>query len=293
MHEAITNFTPTYRTDTYAFISPLSRLSSAANGLTILLTGASRGIGAATAHRFALAGASTLLLTARTTAQLADVAASIAAVAPACRVWTHALDVASPASVAALFASLEADGLAPDVLCNNAGRLETLNTVDKTTPDDWWATWEVNVNGAYLMTRALLALPPAASSRARTIINTTSIGSTVTLPVMSAYQASKTALNRLTEFTDCAGGARAFCFHPGGVSTGMCDDVDPALVARMQLTDKPELAGDTAVWLACGSEEETGWVRGRYVSANWDMQELQERKEEVVGGDKLKTRVTV
>lgn len=56
------------------------------------------------------------------------------------------------------------------------------------------------------------------------------------------------------------------------------------------LTDTPELAGDSTVWLTAVRRE---WLAGRYVSVNWDMEEFEKEKERVEKGDLLKFKLSV
>lgn len=56
------------------------------------------------------------------------------------------------------------------------------------------------------------------------------------------------------------------------------------------LTDKPEVAGDTIVYL---TQEKRDWLAGRYISCTWDMPEFLAKKDEIVSGDKLKVRMAV
>lgn len=56
------------------------------------------------------------------------------------------------------------------------------------------------------------------------------------------------------------------------------------------LTDTPELAGDTMVWLTAERRE---WLAGRYVSVTWDAEELLQKKQKIVDGDLLKVRMDV
>jgi hypothetical protein len=60
--------------------------------------------------------------------------------------------------------------------------------------------------------------------------------------------------------------------------------------AHAVLVDKPELAANTIAWL---TQERRPWLAGRYVSVNWDMEELDSRKDEIVQGDKLKLRLVI
>lgn len=113
---------------------------------TALITGASRGIGRAIA--VALAPTHDLLLTARDTNALAEVAVEATAAGARCR--TLPLDLRDPAQIAAML-----DGLAPDVLINNAG-LAVMKPFLQLTPEEWNAQVEVNVNALYHVTRAVL-----------------------------------------------------------------------------------------------------------------------------------------
>jgi len=73
---------------------------------------------------------------------------------------------------------------------------------------------------------------------------------------------------------------------PGGVVTELSKDMP---IAHL-LTDTPELAGETMVWL---SAEKRAWLAGRYVSVNWDMQQLLDKKDEIVEKELLKVRMAV
>lgn len=96
---------------------------------------------------------------------------------------------------------------------------------------------------------------------------------------------------RFTEFIDVEYGDQgilSFCIHPGGVLTDMGqrlpEETQPLLV------DKAELCGDSLVWL---TKKRRVWMGGRYISVNWDMDELEAMKEEIVAGDKLKVRLAI
>jgi hypothetical protein len=73
---------------------------------------------------------------------------------------------------------------------------------------------------------------------------------------------------------------------PGGVLTDLAKDLP---IAHL-LSDTPELAGETMVWL---SSEKREWLAGRYVSVNWDMEEFMCKKDEIVEKDLLKVRMAV
>ena len=58
----------------------------------------------------------------------------------------------------------------------------------------------------------------------------------------------------------------------------------------IDLTDTPELCGGFVVWLTKGQRT---WLNGRYVSADWDVDELEAKKDEIVEGDKLTVKMVV
>ncbi|CRG89673.1 hypothetical protein PISL3812_06712 [Talaromyces islandicus] len=76
--------------------------------------------------------------------------------------------------------------------------------------------------------------------------------------------------------------------HPGGVRTDLALGMPESL--HGSLKDTPELAADTFAWL---TQKGRPWLGGRYVSANWDMAELESKEKEIVEGDKLKMRLVV
>ena len=55
-------------------------------------------------------------------------------------------------------------------------------------------------------------------------------------------------------------------------------------------TETLDLPADTVVWLTA---EKRDWLGGRYVNVTWDMEELEGRREEVLGGDRLKVKLDV
>lgn len=176
-----------------------------------------------------------------------------------------------------------------DILINNAGYLSTWVPLGETNPDEWWKDWEVNIKGVYLMTHAFL--PLLLNSTLRTVVNVSSIGAHLLTPGASAYQITKLAIIRFSEFlmTDYGNqGLLSYSIHPGGVKSDLSLSMPEYL--HDFLNDEPALSGDTLVWL---TKERRVWLAGRYVSVSWDVEELEKRKEEVLKGDLLKLRMAV
>lgn len=284
------NFTSTLHSDTYPAVDPTKR--SDLTGRHVFITGASKGIGRATALSYAKAGASSIGLGARSSLssleqEIHDAAKSAGRPAP--RVLGVRLDVSSRPSVEAAAAAVGAAFGRLDVLVNNAGYLEKWRGIADGDPDEWWRTWDVNVKGVYLMTRSFLPLLLAGGLK--TVVNLSSIGAHLAAPGASAYQSTKLAVLRFTEFTDAEYGARgilAFAVHPGGIPTELGKNMPEEMHAV--LSDTPEVAADTMVWL---TQEKRDWLAGRYVSCTWDMPEFMAKKDEIVKGDLLKVRMAV
>lgn len=177
-----------------------------------------------------------------------------------------------------------------DVLINNAGSLTPFTGIPESDPEAWWSDYEVSVKGPYLVTRACWSLLLAGS---KIIINLTSIGALMIVPQSSSYGPAKLASLRLTEFIaqdhgEGKDGMVAIAVHPGGVQTELALKMPGHM--HEWLVDTPELGADTLAWL--GSERRE-WLSGRYVSACWDMEELEKKKGEIIKGDLLKMRLAV
>jgi NAD(P)-dependent dehydrogenase (short-subunit alcohol dehydrogenase family) len=176
-----------------------------------------------------------------------------------------------------------------DVLVNNAGYLEEWKPITESEPSEWWRTWEVNIKGTYLA--AHFFVPLLLKSQTKTVINISSGGAHVMFPGASAYQTTKFALCRLTEFMDneyYQQGLIAISLHPGAVKTELA--MNMPLERQVVLTDTPELAADTLVWLA---RERRDWLAGRFASVSWDMEELEQKKQDVLQRNLFKFRVVI
>jgi NADP-dependent 3-hydroxy acid dehydrogenase YdfG len=153
---------------------------------TAVVTGASSGIGAATAQRLAEEGFD-VVAAARRHDRLDSLAASV----PGIRAVT--LDVTSDSSVAALAASLPD----VDVLVNNAGGAIGVETVETADPADWEAMYDSNVLGVLRVTKALLpALERGAGGH---IVLTGSIAGHLVYEGGAGYTAAKHAATAVVE----------------------------------------------------------------------------------------------
>ena len=158
-------------------------------GKSILITGASSGIGAAIAVEFASRGAA-LLLAARNKERLADVCGRCMATG-AISAEALTVDMASEASVDALAADIEARGILLDVIVLNAGISQRDLTFDTSTEVDR-KIMEVNFFGPVRLAKALAG--QIRGDRPVKIAVTNSISGLFGFPLRSAYCASKHAL---------------------------------------------------------------------------------------------------
>ncbi len=173
-----------------------------------MVTGASSGIGAATARRLAAEGFD-VVVAARRTDRLDELAEQIGARA-------LALDVTDDASVARLTQSV------PDcaVLVNNAGGAIGLEPVEHANIEDWRAMYDVNVLGTLRMTRALL--PALERSGRGHVVNVTSIAAHLVYEGGGGYAAAKHAQAALSETLRlelCGRPVRVSDIAPGMVAT--------------------------------------------------------------------------
>jgi NAD(P)-dependent dehydrogenase (short-subunit alcohol dehydrogenase family) len=172
--------------------SDRDRLHDAVSGATVLVTGASFGIGAATARKLASAGA-TVLLAARSADKLDELTATIAA--DGGQAVSFPADISDEAAVAEMVKRICAEHGAPDIVVNNAGKSIRRSLHEQyDRPHDFDRTIAVNYLGPV---RLLLELVPEMRRRGSGhIVNVSSVGvRTPPGPRWGAYQASKGAFD--------------------------------------------------------------------------------------------------
>jgi len=187
-------------------------------GQTVLITGASSGIGRACAVSFAEAG-SRLILVARRTERLAELAVDLRERAGA-EVLTESLDVRDREGIDAWISGLEPSWAAIDILINNAGLARGLSTFWEGEISDWEEMLDTNVKGLLWVTRAVLS-GMVARGRGH-VINIGSIAGHETYPGGTVYCASKhavTAIGRALNIDVLGTGVRVSSVDPGLVET--------------------------------------------------------------------------
>ena len=236
-------------------------------GKVVVITGASRGIGAAAARAFAAEGARVALL-ARSGAAVAALAAEIgeAALGLSC-------DVADWASVQAAMAAVLARFGRIDVLVNNAGVVDPIARLADADPAAWGATQDINLKGVF---HGMKAVIPAMRAQGGGTIITVSSGAAVrALEGWSAYCASKAGALMLTQaahLEEGPHGIRVLGLSPGTVATEMqvkikASGINPVSQLAWEDHIPPEWPARALIWM-CGAAADD-WL-GRDVSLRED-----------------------
>jgi len=161
----------------------------------VFITGASSGIGEATARRFAKEGAD-LLLCARRVEKLSALALELEA-QEKIKVYPFGLDVRDKEEVKDKLSQLPPAWLAIDILINNAGLAKGLEPLQKGDPSDWDEMIDTNIKGLLYITRWVL--PKMLARNQGHIINIGSVAGHVVYPKGAVYCATKHAVLALTQ----------------------------------------------------------------------------------------------
>lgn len=223
---------------------------------TVLITGASRGIGAAAARAFANAG-SKVVLTARSADAIETIASEIGAnaIAAPC-------DVADPASVQGAFDAAK-DAFGPvDILINNAGAVDPVAHLQSADPSAWGAVIDVNLKGVFYGINA--ALPDMLAKREGTIITISSGAAHGPVEAWSHYCASKAGaamLTRCLHHENSSQGIRAMGLSPGTVATEMqkvikSSGINPVSQLDWSVHIPPEWPAEALVWMSTKDADE-------------------------------------
>ena len=211
-------------------------------GKKALVTGASSGIGAATARALAAAGARVLLL-ARRQPELERVAATLGDRAAA----VHAVDLTDADAVARVASRITADVGTPDIVVNNAGAGQW-KFVDETTPAEAVQMMAVPYFAAFFVTRAFL--PGMLARGSGHIVNVSSVASRFVWPGAAAYTAARWAVRGFSEAlrADLAGTGIGITLVEAGAVASSYWDNNPGSRERLPGVSRliPTLSPDEA-----------------------------------------------
>ncbi|KAL7622415.1 hypothetical protein AAE478_007920 [Parahypoxylon ruwenzoriense] len=277
--------TKSYFRDVYPAVDP-SRADLSQAGKVTIVTGAGKGIGVGIAEAHAKSGVKGLVLVARSLKNINEVKEAIVARHPSVKVLGVAADISDEKAVDQLFAAVKEQFGTADTLINNAGVVSTpFDTVDKVSPSVWWNDFNVNVKGAFLVNAAFLRLAKQNPDVRPTVVN---IVSNINFmpPALSSYFSSKVAVMKFTEILQVENPeVAAYTLNPGIVDTDTTFDA-----FKPYAKDTPFLTGSVTVYL---SAKRPDYLRGRHLVANWDVEELEARREEIETSSLLKLGLNI
>mgnify|MGYP004534031917 FL=1 len=200
--------------------------------MNVLITGGSRGIGAAAVRLFSARGERVWFLYEKNDAAAQAVSAETGAAGLRC-------DVADPAQVASTLAALPAI----DLLINNAG-IAHYGLINQITPEQWRRIFAVHVDGAFHCIRAVL--PGMLQKQSGCILNVASMWGQVGASCEVAYSAAKGALLAMTKALAQElgpSGIRVNAVAPGVIQTDMCAEIAPEVLEELRMQTPIERLG--------------------------------------------------
>ena len=235
------------------------------DGKVAVVTGAGSGIGIGMAESLVAEGAKVVLVD--ISGQQEDVAKRLGDNAVA----VHG-DVTLASDVQAMLEAATSSFGRLDILCNNAGIDGVSSPLADSTEQNYDQVMAVNAKGVFLGMR--YAIPIMIEGGGGSIINTASIASTVSVPMMGAYCASKGAVLMLTKSAAieyATHGVRVNCICPGVVQTALMDNIPDELVAGatsmtpMGRVGQPVEMGRVTVFLA---SDDASYVTGAAIAVD-------------------------
>lgn len=230
----------------------------------VIITGGSRGIGAACVKRFACAGHSVAFIYKSSHDRAAELSAETGA-------YAVCADIADPASALKAMEDAISHLGGVDVLVNNAG-VAQFRLFDEITEDDWHSVIETNLGGAYRCSRA--AVPHMVRQKSGAIVNISSMWGISGASCEVHYSASKAGLIGMTKALAkelAPSGVRVNCVAPGAIATEMNAALDAAAIAAicdetpLGRLGSPEEVAACVYFLA---SDDASFVTGQTLSAD-------------------------
>ena len=242
------------------------------HGKTVLITGGASGIGYNMSNTFAATGVARISIVGRSATPLEEAKSSIEAVYPSVKVLAYQASITDHARMIEILQKLEI----LDVLVLNAAVAHRRIQATEITTEEVEDAFDINAIAAFNLTKAFLALTMPSSSH-KTIINISTAAAHILNPMRVGYGSSKAAGVQImqgfaSQYKDDPS-VNIFSFHPGAFYT-------PGVAANFAMGDvkwdEPDLPAYFALWLA---GPESRFLHGRFLWANWDVDELIGMKE--------------
>ncbi|PVH97981.1 NAD(P)-binding protein [Periconia macrospinosa] len=288
--------TPTLHAAPYDSIHPTN--NTLRKPFTVVVLGASKGIGFHIAKAYAIAEATTIFLVSRSLSSLESAAGELRSINNSSVFHLVEANTSSSTEMARLRDSVieKSPSGRLDVVIVNAAYYGPMTTsVLSGDPNDFAQVMSTNVLGAYHAAHYLIPLLLSTKNGAKNFFTISSLGAWMVQGEVAHTAAcvSKLTQARLVEMISHEfkeQGLLATAIHPGFVATDMSSVVDKEW--RKHLTDDPLLCGSFCVWLSNNSEE-LQWLSGRFLNAKWDAMELSDMRESITGKDMLVARMVV
>lgn len=237
--------------------------------MTVLVTGASRGIGAQIALRFASVGMNVIIHYMKSHEAANEVARKCMDLGA--RVMTVAADLRSKDQIAKMKDKLDSHGLRPDILINNAG-IAQYGLLSDVLEAQWDELMDINLKSVFLCTQ--IFIPHMISQRFGRIINVSSVWGITGASCEVAYSASKGGVNAFSKALAkelAPSGVTVNAVAPGAVKTDMMADFNAEELRLIEQEipvgrlGNPEEISSLVYFLAL---PESGYITGQVISPN-------------------------
>ncbi|KAK3669231.1 hypothetical protein LTR78_010885 [Recurvomyces mirabilis] len=240
------------------------------SGKKVLVTGGSSGIGRETVKTFAAAGAASIAVIARRQDLLNETKKIVNNEFKDVGITLHSVDITNVEQV-----RTAAQKIGPwDIRVLNAGYMSTPARIEDDDLEEWWRGFEISINGQFMIAQAFM---PSRNEGAK-VIGTSTSAISMDASLQTSYSSYVTSKFGLVKFYEVLAAkypdTHVVTFHPGIVETDM--------FVKSEMTgmpmDKATLPSHFAVWLV---SLEAAFPRGKFVSTNWDVNELKVRAKEI------------
>ncbi|KAL8309198.1 hypothetical protein RB597_009468 [Gaeumannomyces tritici] len=270
------SYTKVAHSATYAAIDPTRPALSSA-GKVVVITGATGGIGRATALSFAASGPKALVLLGRRQDALAEVAGLVRSKHGSVAVETHPVDLVDSSTLRRVLAGVAASHGCINVVVHAAGVLAPVVPLMDADPATFMDGYKTTVVGTLCLAQALVL---ANGGKEATLVNLTTAGILFPpFPGMGAYVSSKMAAVKLLQSFGAENrSVHIVHVHPGFLDTAMSTQL--AKTTKLPFGfDDISLPADFLVWVV---SPEAKFLNGKLVFSAWDVDELKSRGKEIV-----------